>query len=162
MLFRSPGVSADYNKHISFFFDPIDPMVVDQVYGKFHHFWAHGATVYEHVVDSRQIGKFNYHITETPEKIEILYDDSISTKRYYELLEQINKTNHYLGTEREFDQAAKKFVGQTSKYQKKVHTYPNWNDIKNKYAACVPHVMLYPDKGYCKVLSSRSLTIGKT
>lgn len=158
---RKGVTDSNYANHISFFFDPLDPIVLNEVYGSFHHFWKEGAVVWEHVCESHHFGDFDYHIVETPEKMKILYDDSLSDDMYYRKLDLIHKEHHYLGNQSEFDVAARKFVGHTSKYQKRAPTYKNWEDIKTKYAATVPHVMLYPNKGFVKVESAGQITIGK-
>lgn len=162
--FDRKGASAEYGKHISFFFDPLNPMVLDEVYGQDHIFWKHGHTIWEHVTESHSIGDFAYEIVESPEKIKLLYQlhrGELTINQYYKKVDQVVKDHQYSGDQKLFDSVAHQFVGTTSRYQKEAKRYPNWDDIKNKYAACVPHVMLYPDKGYAPVSSASQITIGK-
>jgi len=157
--------SADYGKHISFFFDPLDPIVLDQVYGDHHAFWKHGAQIWEHECDSHAFGDFTYYIAETPEKLELFYEyhaNKITLNQYYRRLDPILKAHQYEGNQHQLDHAAAKFVGHTSRYQRDAHRYPNWEEVKNKYAACVPHVMLYPQLGFTPVRYTRQITIGQS
>lgn len=150
---------GDYTEHISFFVDPQPLDILSKVYGK-HDVWYKGNVLYEHIVNLASVGDFKYHYVETPEKIQMLFDDSISILEYYSALNKINKTKHYIGsTLREFVYPYLQFKGTVRDYILKAPSYPNWDSNKHKYAACVPHVMLYPKSGEVPVLSVKQVVV---
>lgn len=139
---------GNYNQHISFFFDPIPFYLISKIYGKDHPVWFPGNKLYQYVVDSSTIGNFKYHIVETPEKTQLVLDDSISEEDYKKIYPELAKKNFYLGTNNsELEKGSKKFINKTREYFLEANKKPNWEQVKNKYAAYIPHVMLYPDSG---------------
>ena len=150
---------GDYTEHISFFVEPQPLDIMSSVY-KDHDVWHKGSVLYEHTVDLSLVNAFKYHFVETPEKIDILFNDAISTVEYYSLLNKINKDKHYIGsTLREFMLPYNQFKGNTRQFILKASSYPNWKSNINKYAACVPHVMLYPKSGEVIVQSVKRVII---
>lgn len=154
------GHPGFYYEHISFFFDPIPYDILGKIFGKDHHTWFPGSRLFEYEIDVKQLGHFSYYIVETPESTELFYDDTISESEYYQKLDQLNKDKHYIGSgEKELIKASQSLIGSTREYYLKVKSRPNWDDIKNKYAATVPHVMVYPDKGIVKYDAVKEVTI---
>lgn len=150
---------GDYTEHISFFVDPAPLDILSKVYRK-HDVWHKGNILYEHTVDLALVGDFKYHFVETPEKIQLLFDDSVSVLEYYNQLNKINKNKHYIGASLdEFMYPYNSFKGTTRDYILKAPSYPNWESNRHKYAACVPHVMLYPKTGEVTVSSVKQVTI---
>lgn len=149
-----------YWKHISFFFDrvPIDKM--GGWYGKDHHTWYSGNILYEYTVDITTFGRFSYDIVETPDKIELLFDESISDQQYYQLmLENIKKKGYRGNSTFELNKASKPFVGQTEKYIQHAVEHSKFETFNRQYAACVPHVMIYPSSGVIKPVFSQTVKI---
>ena len=137
-----------YEEHISFFIDPVPLRLMGLVYGKDHPVWHSGSVLYEHRVNLAAVSGFKYHFVETPEKIKLLFDDSIDTEEYYSRLNKVNQTQAYVGEDlTKFMQPYSRLKGKTERYILRASTYPKWESNRLKYAACVPHVMLYPKSG---------------
>ena len=150
--FKTPlSPSKPYWKHISFFFDPIPIDKIGVWYGKGHRIWYSGNRLYEYTVNAKDLGRFSYEIVEPPEKTAILFDDTIPTEVYYSRMLEIIKANEYRGDSlSDLLKASKPFIGKTAKYFEAAVNHPNFEDFKEKYAACVPHVMIYPASGVVK------------
>jgi hypothetical protein len=125
-----------------------------KIYGKEHHTWYPGNELYQYEIESKDIGDFTYSIVETPEKLELYYDDSVSEKQYQERYSKIVSDLKLIGhNNKDLEIACKRYIGKTRSCIEKVKDLPNWNDIKNKYAAGVTHLMLYPADGVIKYLN---------
>lgn len=149
-----------YYEHISFFFDPVPYEALGKIFGKDHHTWFPGSQLFEYEIDVKQLGHFSYFIVETPEKTELFYNQTISDDEYDVRIKEIIEEHHYIGQgEKAFIKASEPLIGSTRDYYLKIKSRPNWNDIKNKYAATVPHVMVYPDKGIVKYNAVKEVTI---
>lgn len=140
-----------YYEHVSFFFEPIPLDKLSGIFPKDHAVWFSGNEIFQYAVESKHIGDFKYEIVEFPEKTELYYDDDLSISDYHLKLKEAIEANHYIGhNQNEFEKAARHLVGQTERYFLGIKKRPNYDEIKYKYAATVPHVMLYPDKGIIK------------
>ena len=141
-------VRGDYGSHISFFLDPAPLDILGSIFGKDHRVWFPGSKLVEYTVDVVGIGKFRYELVETPEKTELYYNEDISNVEYHRRLDTVNRELAYVGSgSAVFIQASKHLVGGTRKAYEKLPFRPNWKQIRSKYAATVPHVMLYPTSG---------------
>lgn len=139
---------GNYNQHISFFLDPVPTAIMGRIYGKDHHTWFSGNTLYQYEIDTNTIGDFRYYLVETPEKLKLLYDDTLSDEEYYKKYYQIIKDHSLIGEGNgAFEKAAKPYLGKTRQSIESVQKLPNWESLKDKYAAAVTHVMLYPNSG---------------
>lgn len=149
--YKRPGY---YFEHISFFFEPVPLEIMSTIFPRNHSIWTRGNMIFEHVVDSTKIKLFDFEVVEFPEKTEIYYDDSLTDKEYFNKLKQAIKENGYIGKNNEaLESVSRKFLGHTEEYFKAIKDRPNYKDIKEKYAATVPHVMLYPHIGKIPVRS---------
>lgn len=156
---RRPGY---YFEHISFFFErpPIEEM--SSFFTHKHEFWYKGHQIYEHIIDTADVLSFKYSIVEFPEKTALLYDDSVSDKDYYKLLKEKIDQCGYIGTGNTELERAYQFnhlEGTTKHYYQLLKKRPNYEDIKNKYAATVPHVMLFPITGTIQPESISLVTV---
>lgn len=157
LAYPAPGF---YYQHISFFFDPIPYDILGKIYGKDHRIWYPGNQIFQYEIDLAALGNFSYYITESPEQIKILYDESLSDAEYEVQLKELMIKLHYIGEGKsKLIEASKSLIGTTRSSFLKVKSYSNWEEIKNKYAACVPHVMIYPEKGIVKYQSVKEVTI---
>lgn len=141
-----------YENHISFFFErpPIEKLGL--IFGPDHHTWHPGAHLVEHMVELSNLGTFTYELVESPEKTLLYYDDSISESQYHRRLDEIVKRHKYEGDSvADLLYAVKQNIGQTEKCFMELPSRPNFDQIKNKYAATVPHLMIYPATGEIKV-----------
>lgn len=149
-----------YNDHVSFFIEapPLD--IMGAIYGKDHGTWFPGSKLIEHRVDLSKLKSFKYHFVETPEKIKMLFDDSVSDEEYYEKLEKINKSKGYTGKNlKEFRLPYNALKGSTRYHVMRANTFPKWDVNRFKYAACVPHVMIYPQGGVIPVMDTREVVV---
>lgn len=158
--YQSVNVEWSYSEHISFFVDPIPADIMGRVYGKDHKVWSPGSELYEHQVIAENIGPFNYRFCETPEWVELYYDPKVTDEEFPQARVAMEKRLHYKGSSlSEFKLGYAALKGKTRTAILEVPKKPDWIDIRDKYAARVPHVMLYPAKGEVKVLNSRKITI---
>lgn len=137
-----------YFEHISFFIDPLPLDVIAGIFGGMHPVWQTGTNLFQYVVETSLLPRFKYEVVESPEKTELYYDDNISTEEYYRRLKQLNKEKGYVGNgSTALTTACKPLVGRTREFYQQLSNRSNFDELKNKYAATVPHLMLYPDSG---------------
>lgn len=159
-VYKNPG---PYYDHISFFFErpPIDKM--SKVFGKDHPFWYPGHEVYEHIVDIDSLPAMKYLLTESPEVTKVFYDpqyDNLSYQEYFELIYRIRIKNKEIGSSvRDLRSVIKSMKGETERNYMMLRNRPNFDDIKNKYAASVPHLMIYPVGGQINILTTNKVII---
>jgi hypothetical protein len=149
---------APYYDHISFFFEPAPLDILGTIFaGTGHDFWTADAYIYEHVVESSRIGNFKYFITETPEDIAVMDtwpddDDEAKKQAYFRRSARRRKALGHVGRNNAaFEQAATPFVGGIRRAYQEVRA--KWiDDNRLQYAAFVPHVMLYPERGEIRLI----------
>lgn len=152
-----------YFEHISFFFErpPLERM--SKVFPSGHDFWFKGNRVFEHIVDSSSIGSFAFEIVEFPEKYDLYYNDNIDTATYIVKLKEATESLGYIGKGNKALELAvenNKLLNKTGYYYDLLKSRPNFDKIKNKYAATVPHVMLYPSTGIVRPFKIQQVVIG--
>lgn len=145
--YKRPGY---YFEHISFFFEPIPLDIIASIFPKDHPVWFSGNELYQYEIDTSKIGHFTYEIVEYPEKTNIYYDDTLTDKEYFKLIKEAVIKNNYIGKNSQIEEASKHLIGLTRSYYDQLKDRPNYEEIKYKYAATVPHVMLYPYLGKIK------------
>lgn len=154
------SIPGYYYEHISFFFDKVPIDIIADCFNHEHEFWKSGSQIYQYTVDTDKIGNFLYEIVESPEKTDLVFDESISEKDYYILHAKMVIENKYIGkNSSELEKASSKFIGTTRQYFKALKERDNFNDLKKKYAATVPHVMIYPHLGQIKYSSVEKVQI---
>lgn len=156
-IFR-PGY---YYEHISFFLSPVPENITDY-FPKDHYIWFKGNTVYEHKVELTSKIHFGYEIVEFPEKTKLMYDESLSDEMYFKLMSDLYLNNRYIdkGYEKFLSIIKdKELIKAQNEYFSKLKDRPNYDEIKYKYAATVPHVMLYPLTGTLNVKSVKEMTL---
>lgn len=151
-----------YFEHISFFFDPI-PRNIYQYFPKDHKVWTKGTKLYEHVIElNEQSEPFTYEIVEFPERIELYYDRKVDDKTFFKKVGSMLKEDGYIGkgyAELSETLHRKSLVGKTTHFFERLPNRPNYKDIANKYAATVPHVMIYPLLGKIKTQEVKLITL---
>lgn len=165
--------SWHYDRSISFFLEPI-PLDIAKLYKGKHSFWKSGVELFEHVIDIDDLAAEPfYYLAETPKKIEFLYEkqdwDSITgpndpkIKQFLKEIQKMEKKEHYRWKGRkEMLRVCKPFRGKLKDYIKKVveiHEKHPEDGIMNKYAACVPHLMVYPGVMSIKVDNVSKITL---
>ncbi len=160
---------GSYYDHVSFFFEPLPLDKMGDHFNNFHDFWFNGHLIYEHVVDTRNLPKdMRYDIVETPtinpwwEKNG--FADNVSKDERLRVFAALRKFKEQIGEIgfdlQSFERAAKQFGKGAFDAYKKQKASPLWEEGKAKYAAGVPHVMIYSEKGRFPVSSVSSCTIG--
>lgn len=148
-----------YNKSISFFFEPI-PLDLPEILHHKHSFWKSGTSLYQYEIYTSQLDDNTpYVLTESEEVIDLLYNkqdwDKVKgneslIKQYRKEIQDLETRLKYRGTD------ISDLIKVSGKYQKGIRDkykalyelslkYPN-DGLLDKYAACVPHVMIYTDK----------------
>lgn len=168
--FNSPGAYFD---HISFTIDPIPSQLMGKLYGKDHGVWFPGNVLFEYVIDVPSLGDgFIYDVVESPNRDKFFeafekehnwtQDDPELLKLY---LVELNKKKREWG---EIGFGFKRLEKQLKLYQGKIESFilaaakhPDFDSFKMKYAANVPHLMIYPEGGVVSFESVNQLTIGQ-
>ena len=157
-----------YIDHISFFFDPIPSMLVSKLFGMKHRAWFKGNVLYEHVVEVDSLRRpFNYDVVETPTELTILDEtvwahDNIDFFRQYmrcsarRKLTSGEQGNDYTA----FAAQVEKYQGTTEHYFRAAAKRHDWDENRIKYAASVPHAMIYPIAGKIHHQSVNRITVG--
>lgn len=145
--YHQPG---PYYSHISFFFEPVPVDIIGGLFrGSGNEFWVTGNTIYEHIIDSKELGDFKYMIIETSVDREHRksWSDTGDEKWYFaEKYRLLVKCNYIGSGNNAFERGALPLVGTTR--QAYINTVKNPFDTNSlkKYAADVPHVMIYPTR----------------
>ena len=63
------------------------------------------------------------------------------------MLEIIAIKKYYGESKQDFEKVVKLFKDKTQYYFEQAKDHPMFETFKQKYAACVPHVMVYPETG---------------
>ena len=154
------GDLVSYKNHISFFFEPPPLDIIGDIFGPGHHTWAPGTKLIEHTVDTNNFGDFFYRLVESPEKTAMIYDDGLSVEAYHKKLKQINEIFRYEGTTVEdLEFACKRLKGTVRKFYELLPTRTDFLNIKDKYAATVPHLMIYFEDRCVKISSTKQVQV---
>ncbi len=155
---------APYYEHISFFLEPIPLDILGAIYGKNHHTWYPGNELYEYKIDINKLGVFKFELVESPEATKFYYDpknDSLTLEEYYKELYKLRLRLNEIGYDKQsLIKVCSSMLGLTRSCYLQIPSRPNWNEIKDKYAATVPHVMLYPKTGIVKYESITKVKVG--
>lgn len=156
-------------KAISLLPDPIPLDIMGALYaGHNHHIWIPGHTVYEHIVDSRKIPQFMYHISESPDDVKQMFNDwpdnpTPEQKRAFFQARNARKwkTGENGEGNKELEKNFGKYVnGTRSAYLTAVPLFDDYN--WKQYAPMVPHVQINPEGGIVKLVRpARKVKIGK-
>lgn len=167
--FEFRGSPGTYIDHISFFFDPLPSKTVGNVFKNVGHAeWEIGNVMYEYVVDVRDIPvELAYEIVESPVDIQTLedtdwiYDDPEFTRNYLKVMSERKKRTGEVGYDSHgLLKQMRKFKGLTERYYLQAPTLRTWENGQFKYAANVPHLMLYPKGGIVNYRKVNTITIG--
>ena len=149
--------SRAYNHSVSFLFEPI-PLDIAQILKGKGKEWKPGMKLVEYEVDIKNLqSDILFHITESPEKTKLLYetqDWSMAkgnpqlVKQYLHEVTELEKDLGYYG------QGNNNLIKGINRIPKGIRRYyteavklcdrENETAVYDKYAALVPHVMVYP------------------
>lgn len=162
----------EYNRSISLFLEKI-PLDIASIYGNAHKFWISGLELYEHAVVFENIpGNIVYKLTESPKKVELLYEKQDWTKvegnpqlleKYLKEIKDMETKYGYAGEGIDnMLKSCRPFKRDIRKRMERAYElaleYPE-DKILEKYAACVPHLMIYPGYRPIKVSSVKKITL---
>lgn len=147
----------DYKRSVSFFLEPI-PRNLPSILHNEHKFWKSGVSLWEYVIDSRDLPKsVPFQLVESNETTELLYrkqdwsnaeNNPALVKKYKQEIEQLKLELHLKGEgSTALEVIARKYSKGIANYYAeayKLHKDNPEDGIMDKYAACVPHLMVYP------------------
>ena len=154
-----------YYKHISFFAEPAPLDILGSIFGNEHKVWYPGSELYEYKVSIDQLPSFTFRLAESKlcESFLQTFEDSPDfdranwfKKRYIAQVKagEIGETKYLLGKVIEDIKGTTKFAYVNSR--KSV----DWEYNKNKYAAHVPHLMIYFNYGKIHYESVKEVVVG--
>lgn len=161
-----------YASSISFFLEPI-PLDIAEILHHEHDFWVSGRDLYQHEVDSNDLPlDVDFVLTETPDKTKLLYEEQDWSKaegnpelvkQYKQEIEDLEKKKGYRGKGRlKLVKVCRPFSKNISDHYKQMYKlnakHPEDNLI-NKYAACVPHLMIYVGRDAIKISEVKKITL---
>lgn len=166
------NVSDNYLDHISFFFDPIPSRIMPEVFSKGHHFWFAGNRIFEHVIEVNELeDNIRYLVVESKREDE-LWNRFITKNKHEKNRDRLMKAWDALITDEkirwgesgnsrhDLKKQIRKNTGTTSLSYIAASTRDDFADGYNKYAANVPHLMVYPSEGEVPVREVFELKIG--
>ena len=161
-----------YNKSISFFFEPI-PLDLPEILYHEHKFWKTGAELYQYEISTVQLKEETpYVLTEGEEIVDLIYNKQDWSKvkgnpalisKYKEEIKALELKLKYRGTNiDDLIRVSKRYrTGIRERYKALYELnlkYPEDN-LLDKYAATVPHVMIYTDKLKIKPKSTKRIRL---
>ena len=161
-----------YNKSISFFFEPI-PLDLPEILHHEHNFWKKDAELYQYEISTVQLKEETpYVLTEGEEIVDLIYNKQDWSKaegnpafisKYKEEIRALELKLKYRGTNiDDLIRVSKKYrTGIRERYKALYELnlkYPEDN-LLDKYAATVPHVMIYTDKLKIKPKSTKRIRL---
>ena len=150
-----------YIDNISFFIDPLHLSAMPGYYDDKHTFYKHGKELFEYEIDTADLGELTYQLVESPEKTAMVYDPSIDDAEFYAKMDEYHKSLKYIGNNvNDLDEVINRFKGTIDSYFHKVKNYPDFEKLMSKYAALVPHLMIYPKSGVVKYRQIHSIVMG--
>ena len=159
---------GSYYDHISFFVDPIPSGMIGKLFENHHPVWYEGNMLHEHIVETADIPKgFLYDVVETPlalmrlDAVEKWIDTDAFVIQYMQQLDRDKRSTGEIGKDKQqLDNQIKLFTGTTAQAYIDAKKRSDWEDNRVKYAACVPHVMVYPPGGRIPVSKINKIVIG--
>lgn len=153
-----------YFKHISFFTEPAPVDILGTIYGSGHPVWFPGSKLFEYKIDIDQFKNFTFRLVESlicrkfldEPKYMRMPDDVWYKKRREEQL-KAGEIGNTLPALRAVIDANK---GQTLACYLNVQSRSDFEKSRTKYAANVPHLMVYFERGEIFVDSVRRVTVG--
>jgi hypothetical protein len=166
-----PG--ATYVDSISFFFEPIPSEIMHQIYGEGHPVWFEGNKLYEYEVKMDLLPqRILYEVVESERELVALdkfvkdhnwvEDDPVLLKKWFAfILNEKLKWGEYGNDRSKLFLQAKKNSGNLTTNFLKAAQREDFKDNFRKYAASVPHLMMYPEDGTVRYEIMSLVTIGK-
>ena len=160
--------AGSYVDHISVFFMRIPLTTIHTHYPKDHKSWFKGNVMHEHLVLLEKLPDMPYQFTET-----LMHKRLLATFPVHDYTEEqlIAFKRRLYAAQRKAGEIGITHKGLVKKLNELEHTVyaayaqlkniPAWDDNEYKYAAHIPHLLLYPPLGIIKPSIVRKITIGK-
>ena len=166
---RLPGI---YDKQISFFIDKV-PRDIPKFFGHRHKFWKTGETIYEHTVVINETLDENdpddlvtgYALVEAPYVVELIYatdfDNERAASAYFERAHTLQMQHRDIGWGYpSLKDCVQRWKGKCNPYFEKLLTLPDFEaNILPRYAATVPHLLLWVPSGMLPVYQTREIKL---
>lgn len=166
----STAFGKSYVDHISFFFDPVPLILLPKIFKGQSKVWFKGNHLVEYTVETEHFEKnIHYQVVESPEDInardevdDYKWDKEPGySKRYFERRNQRKIDTHEVGNSlEELNKQIQLYQGRTEEFYLKASKRSDFDENILKYAANVPHLMIYPSSGIIKYESSRNVVVG--
>ena len=162
---------GSYYDHVSFFFEPLPLEKMGKHFGNFHDFWFDGHLVYEHIVNLNDVPRdMRFDIVETPTLDpwweQNGFKDNAPKAERLRVFAALRKAKEQIGeigyNAKDLERMAKQFDHGVFDYYLKQKASKLWEEGKTKYAAGVPHVMIYSDIGRFPVSKVNQGVIGQS
>lgn len=162
------GDIGPYFEHVSFLLEPAPLDILSGIFPKDHHTWSKGTKLVEHVVDLSGQDFYGWAIVEGPVSMFFLdhvpwSDNQTYKKLFFKGMQVGRKWFKESGTDYQSLMKALKRIpaGTTRKAYENLPKRKDYGDVKNLYAATVPHLMVYT-KQPIKVLDTTNVTVEHT
>lgn len=142
-----------YYESLSFLLEPAPVEYIGSSFHKHHHTWAKGNKLIEHEIDLDDIDLYGWVIAEAPVTMFFvdnipMSDLTIYKKIYFKSVALGRKLFNEMGDDVKSLKKALKNIppGTTEEAFSKFPKYKNYEEIKDTYAATVPHLIVYTKK----------------
>ena len=157
-----------YCNQISFFIEPIPFDIIGDLFGNKHPVWFNGNSLYEYLIDIDSIDKnIMFMVAETPGDMKLIdsYDTDSMLDEDFEKFMKIKQHEKYIrgevGIGRDnLRKQIKVYLGTTRQAFINARKRPDAKETASKYAAYVPHLMLYPESGIIRYRSRDIIKVG--
>ena len=155
---KQKGDIGSYADSLSFLLDPAPLDVIAGVFKKQHPFWYSGAELFQYKVRINDLVAMPFEMVETPSKtalIDSITDEQWQESWYPEWRKIINDLLVMMGDKgdklKALKASIKRYQGTTRERYLMVTERADYEGLKTKYAATVPHLMVYPKNGLIKI-----------
>lgn len=144
-----------YTKNLSFFMEPI-PIDLPKILHNEHAFWSSGRVLFEHIIDTKEFPHdVPYRLVESTEKTDLIFNkqnwelaegNPELTALYKKQLKDLEQELNLEGTGvSNLIRVASRYKGIRKNYKEAYKIYKRFPEDRliEKYAACVPHLMVY-------------------
>jgi hypothetical protein len=157
-----------YCNQISFFIEPIPFDIIGNIFNNKHSVWFNGNHLYEYLIEVDSLDKnIMFKVAETPADMKLIdsYDTDSMPDDEFEKFMKLKQKEKYargeIGIGRDLlKRQIKLYLGTTRQAFIDARKRPDAKETASKYAAYVPHLMLYPESGIITYQSRDAITVG--
>jgi len=148
---RFRGDLFPYYQHVSFFLDPVPLDLVGEMFPKDHQAWVNGNELWQYSVDPTTMSIKGWVLTEAPLQnflLDVLpwFDNRTYKRGYFKMLKLGRVLTQSEGSDLSgLVKCIDRYKGRTRAAYEKLKDSKDFEELKYKYAATVPHLMIYTD-----------------